>query len=192
MEGRDQRAREAISIIVTSVENRLAIHREIARGMRRLLHHPAERENRLKHHLLAAYCTIKELRRLDTEMSTSNLRHRILSMLQLSWKVSDNLLGPPLQISRGGDRGTAGPSCGETIHWTTHGQTHQVSVITRKRDDGRDAPGHTRDHPVLQQREEDSRTDELFSAGSEPIPYREMQTPLYGRRGVGASRMDLS
>ena len=73
MEGRDQRAREAINIIVTSVENRLAIHREIARGMRRLLHHPAERENRLKHHLLAAYCTIKELRRLDTEMSTSNL-----------------------------------------------------------------------------------------------------------------------
>ena len=97
MIGSDQRARETINVIVSSVESKLAIHREIARGMRGLLNHPADKDNKIRHHLLAAYGTIKELGRLDTETSASNSRHKAHSMIRLSWEVSDNLLGLPHQ-----------------------------------------------------------------------------------------------
>ena len=83
---RDSQVRGAINIIITSVQSSLAMHRKLARCMLMLQHHPAERVNRTKHHFLAAYCTIKELQAegLDIALSTSNLRHRVHNMIQLS------------------------------------------------------------------------------------------------------------
>ena len=57
----DIHIREAFNTIITSVKNRLSSHREMARGMRALLSHPARRENQGRHHFLAVYGTIRVL-----------------------------------------------------------------------------------------------------------------------------------
>jgi hypothetical protein len=93
----DVRIRETFNIIITSVENKLSSHREMARGMRALLSHPARRENRGRHHFLAVYGTITELERLNKGLAKCNRDHTTLSMVHMSWEVSDNMLGPPLQ-----------------------------------------------------------------------------------------------